>query len=669
MRVLRALLCGIVFTGGMAAQDFAEEFGKLMDQARGAEAKDKAGALKFYRSAHELAANAHDGESQTDAALGVARMLEATDHMAEAETFYGEAARLGTGAQLQIAVNNLGALQLRLGRDAEALASFQKIDFASVDPSAVYLFRYNYGQALERNGRLPEAFREYSTSVELEPAFLPAVRRAIALAPGLPEAASICEHATDAGAPAALGCLHAALTRFVSQAEALSLVGALAGTYVTSRMDRKTFAKNEDAFLSGLTPQAPPATREAIEELQTVFQKPLEPAWGSSAAKAAFPRLRELHGIKYSRNLPATKERDFGVAVIEVGQFDLSALLLLLANDEQKSGHASEAMGFYAAAWSARPRDLEAPLGFVSVLNNHPGVQGGRDSVLNLVDELFPNKKLAVQTPDLSEVFRLHMALGAALERGHGCPATDAADDPRTPLFHWLQAAEVANRMRAQEPSLPRNYFLYRSLAGCARSGDNSAYKRYEQEGFRSYRSVYTTSDRLRYHFHAAIYAGSELRLLVQAGLDQWLNNPPPWGQGAKGYARRFGSAAGERVVRQSLAFGLDAAFQEEPHFLRLGRSGVKARVGNVLRQTLVCYNSRGNYTFSFWRVGSAFGSAFISNGWRPDNYNTLGDGLVRGALALAGDTGSNALKEFLPDFKRVKGLRWVGTVVTWFLR
>jgi len=37
--------------------------------------------------------------------------------------------------------------------------------------------------------------------------------------------------------------------------------------------------------------------------------------------------------------------------------------------------------------------------------------------------------------------------------------------------------------------------------------------------------------------------------------------------------------------------------------------------------------------------------------------------------LALAGDTGSNALKEFLPDFKRVKGLRWVGTVVTWFLR
>jgi hypothetical protein len=117
------------------------------------------------------------------------------------------------------------------------------------------------------------------------------------------------------------------------------------------------------------------------------------------------------------------------------------------------------------------------------------------------------------------------------------------------------------------------------------------------------------------------------------------------------------------------IAFGLDASLGEDPHFVRLGRSGAKARAMSVVRQTLVTYNSKGDYTFAFWRAGSAYGSELVSNSWRPHGYNTVGDALVRGTFTRAGDTGANAFKEFLPDFKRVKGLRWIASVAAWFLQ
>lgn len=650
-----AFVCLIVLAAGLSAQQGPdpEKIARLLEQGRVSETQDAAAALQLYRSAYRLAKSQGAAEAQTEAALGAGRMIEsvskgARDKLAEAVGLYAEAAAIGTPAQRRIAFNNLGALQLVLGQNTQALDSFGKIEFAEDDPNpaATVLFRYNYGQALQRNGLPDQAYQQYLTALQSDPSFADAIRAAAAVASSPQQAENLCASVLANAAAQARECVHSALPRFASQSGADALLPVLVRSYTLSKLDRNAFDRTESPLFDQLAPKAAPELLQPLKEIRWAYQDVPQPVWDPPAAKALFPW--------WSRQEP--------------DRATFSALLIMLADADQKSGRFADAMGRYAAAWGTAPGSLDAAVGFLTAMNQHTDTGKARQSLDRIVIELFPAGVLAAGDAGLPSLFRLHMGLGEALFRAGGCQAKLDANNPQGPIFHWFQAAAVEEKLRGSDPSLPRSFPLYKRLAGCVQRSDRETYRKYQAEGFRSYRPVYTASDLLRYHFRAALYPAAWLRVGAQAGLDQWLDSPHPWGQGAEGYGRRFASAAGARFIRQALAFGLDTTLHEEPHFLRMGNSGVKARIGSVFRQTLVCYNSSGTYTFSFWRVGSAYGSAFISNTWRPHGFDNVGDGLVRGSLGLLGDTGTNALKEFLPDFKRVKGLGWVSRLVTLFV-
>src|ERR1051325_4036042 len=54
----------------------------------------------------------------------------------------------------------------------------------------------------------------------------------------------------------------------------------------------------------------------------------------------------------------------------------------------------------------------------------------------------------------------------------------------------------------------------------------------------------------------------------------------------------------------------------------------------------------------STWRLGSAYGSAFLSNEWYPDRLNTVRQGVAQGSLRLGFDFAANLGSEFWPDIK-----------------
>ena len=116
-------------------------------------------------------------------------------------------------------------------------------------------------------------------------------------------------------------------------------------------------------------------------------------------------------------------------------------------------------------------------------------------------------------------------------------------------------------------------------------------------------------------------------------------------------------------------AFAVDATLDEDPHFMHSGQRNMGARVRNVFRQTFLCSNSSGDYTFSMWRVSSAIGSELLSNSWRPAGTNRVGDALGRSGFVIVGDLGANAVKEFLPDIKRIQKLRWTGKIIDTFIK
>jgi hypothetical protein len=511
----------------------------------------------------------------------------------------------------------------------------------------VYLFRYNYGRALERNDQPEEAYVQYRSAAQLAPSYSVAVRRSAELAPSIDAVANICEEVLERAAENSLDCLHSALQRFAGRDEDGRLLVLLVRSYVALGFTRNSFESGEASFLSNIGQGARSGPWSGFGQVRDAFTADFGKPF-----------------VDGSQDLSWWREPGRGMP--------FSSLLEMLAKEDEKEGRYRQAMGRYADAWSVYPQNLRAATRYLSLANDNGRIEEARHFIDQLKVFQFLTPNLETHPSDDATMLGLHIVIGTALERSSPCRSGDNRDDPRLPLFHWIQAEHAEMRLRARDSTLPLSFVLYKHLAGCFRGDDGPTYidyKKKQTDAYRAYRSLYQASDKLTYHLHAIVYPAAVLRIGAQAGLNQWRDDPRQWGQGAAGFGRRYGSSFAVRGIRQMLDFGLDAGLGEDPHFVRLGRSGAKARTVNVLRQTLVTYDSKGDYTFAFWRAGSAYGSEFISNSWRPAGYNTVGDALVRGTFTLAGDTGANALREFLPDFRRVKGLRWAASAAAWFLR
>ncbi len=135
----------------------------------------------------------------------------------------------------------------------------------------------------------------------------------------------------------------------------------------------------------------------------------------------------------------------------------------------------------------------------------------------------------------------------------------------------------------------------------------------------------------------------------VGAGIAQWDDVPAKWGGGAGGFGFRYGSSFGNAVSRQVFAFGLDSALHEDSRYFPSTESGFVPRVKNVMKQVFIAKKDDGTATFAYSRVISAFGAGQLVNAWQPQTNNSVGHGLTRGSLSLAGDFAYFAMQEFFP--------------------
>jgi hypothetical protein len=144
---------------------------------------------------------------------------------------------------------------------------------------------------------------------------------------------------------------------------------------------------------------------------------------------------------------------------------------------------------------------------------------------------------------------------------------------------------------------------------------------------------------------------------VLGAAIGQGLDSPDEWGQGGAGFGKRYASSIAGNVTRQSMAFVLESTFHEDPRYFPSEEKGFKARVKNVLLQTVVARTDSQGNRFAYGRVISAFANAQLVNTWQPASTGSVGDGVMRGFTTLAGDLGVNCLQEFVP-FLRPKALR-----------
>ena len=138
------------------------------------------------------------------------------------------------------------------------------------------------------------------------------------------------------------------------------------------------------------------------------------------------------------------------------------------------------------------------------------------------------------------------------------------------------------------------------------------------------------------------------VRTAAAAGIDQWRDTPEEWGQGAKGYGKRFASGMGRSAIQQTVTYGLDSAFRLDTGFERSKREGFFPRLKDALIQNVTSRTKSGNRVISAPRfVGVYTGSIIAAETWYPDRYSYK-DGLRHGTTTLLTGFGINVVREFL---------------------
>lgn len=159
-------------------------------------------------------------------------------------------------------------------------------------------------------------------------------------------------------------------------------------------------------------------------------------------------------------------------------------------------------------------------------------------------------------------------------------------------------------------------------------------------------------NDKLSFHIRQSVGPLALVGGAAYAGILQEVDTPAEWGQGGSGYGKRFASTAACSGIHSALAFSLDSTLRQDPRYFRSAGGGFWLRTGHAFRGTILTRTDQGTETLSIWRLGSAYGAAYLSNQWYPARLNTA-LGFAQGSLQLGFDLATNLASEFWPDLKR----------------
>jgi len=141
------------------------------------------------------------------------------------------------------------------------------------------------------------------------------------------------------------------------------------------------------------------------------------------------------------------------------------------------------------------------------------------------------------------------------------------------------------------------------------------------------------------------------LTAAFDAGIDQAEDTTPQYGQGAAGYAKRFGANLADQA---SGAFFTGVVyseiFREDPRYYRLGFGGVKRRFFHAVEHAVVARreDGRNGFNFSEW-LGTA-SAVTLSYTYRPRTDTGVGITTERVVMGVAQDAGWDVLREFWPE-------------------
>lgn len=156
-----------------------------------------------------------------------------------------------------------------------------------------------------------------------------------------------------------------------------------------------------------------------------------------------------------------------------------------------------------------------------------------------------------------------------------------------------------------------------------------------------------TAKLKVRLALKTGIDPASFLGVAVVAGAQQ-AGNTPAYGQGAEGYAKRFGADTAD--VFTNLMIGnamLPVLLHQDPRYFYRGTGTSKSRVRHAISSPFICKGDNGKWQANYSSLGGAVASSVIANSYHPESNRGPGSTFTRFAINTGARMAVSLAQEF----------------------
>jgi hypothetical protein len=135
----------------------------------------------------------------------------------------------------------------------------------------------------------------------------------------------------------------------------------------------------------------------------------------------------------------------------------------------------------------------------------------------------------------------------------------------------------------------------------------------------------------------------------VLAGIEQGNNSFPGYGQGAQGYAKRYGAAYADDMIGRMMGSAVyPSLFRQDPRYFYRGSGSVRSRALYAISAAVICRGDNGHWEPNYSHVLGSFTAGGLSNLYYPAASRGASLTILNGLIETAGRAGNNLLREFV---------------------
>jgi hypothetical protein len=135
----------------------------------------------------------------------------------------------------------------------------------------------------------------------------------------------------------------------------------------------------------------------------------------------------------------------------------------------------------------------------------------------------------------------------------------------------------------------------------------------------------------------------------VVAGAEQANNTFSGYGQGAQGYAKRYGAAFADDAIGKTIGSAiLPSLLHQDPRYFYKGSGSVRSRIFYAFSRAVVTRGDNGRQEPNYSRVLGSFAAGGIANLYYPAGDRGVGLTLGNALVGTAGNAIDNVIREFV---------------------